>query len=187
MAGTNARMAHNAIAKWKKQIEDEIEKRCKTYCKALCVSAIMSRKRGAGHDFTGNFINSIIVCLYKNRQPIIAYYAADMVAKAIQVKMTYRPEPYESYFFKRDYSGESGTIYTPKVGTHYGWGEDDARNFFQSYTPSGNNLFDAVVAYPVEYAKFIEETTGIIQTYAYAESTGVRWLQLPQIAGQTSF
>ena len=62
-----------------------------------------------------------------------------------------------------------------------GWGEDDARNFFQSYVPQGKNLFDIVVAYPVEYGKWVEAkraSTGILQAYSHAEAVSVTYLKL---------
>ena len=46
---------------------------------------------------------------------------------------------------------------------------------------SGKNLFDIVVAYPVEYGNWVEMkrgTTGILRTYAHAEKVGVTYLKL---------
>ena len=50
---------------------------------------------------------------------------------------------------------------------------------------SAIDLFDIVVAYPVEYASWVEKqrsTTGILQTYAYAERVGTTFLGLPRAA-----
>lgn len=178
MAGTNASIVHEAIADYKKKILDEIEKRCVKFCNALCEYAIEFRNSTLGHNFTGNLLNSIVVCLYREKNPIFAEYAAKYIPKAIQVKMT-APK---RYHFNRDYDGEESN-YKAEIETDEGWGEDDARKFFQSYRPEGNNIFDIVVAYPVEYAAFIEEashTTGIMDLYAYTERFGVNWLQLPK-------
>ena len=182
MAGINA-SAIKAVDNYKKQVLAEIEKNAISFCNALCQAAIIYRKHSGGHDFTGNLLNSIVVCLYKERSPIYACYAADRVTKAIRVKMTNYMPPWDRVFFKQDYEGHSGTKYKPEVPTHYGWGEDDAKMFFNSYRPSGHHIFDIVVAYPTEYAEWIEvkrKTTGILQTYDYAERTGTTWLQLPQ-------
>ena len=145
----------------------------------MCQEAIRARQESNGaHNFTGNLINSIVVCLYKNKEPINAYYAAQYVPKAIQVKMRYRKR--KSYRFNPDYDGEK-SHYLPTVQTNGGWGEDDARRFFQSFVPGGKNLFDIVVAYPVEYGKWVEMkrgTTGILRTYEHAGQVGVTYLKL---------
>lgn len=182
MSATNASVIHRAISDYKKSIFDEVESRCRKFCTDLCQEAIRARKNTEGaHNFTGNLLNSIVVCLYREREPVNAYYAAQYVTKAIQVKMRKRVK--RRYRFNPDYEGEN-SLYLPTVQTNGGWGEDDARNFFQNYVPEGKNLFDIVVAYPVEYAEWIEmqrSTTGIMRAYAHAEQVGTTYLQLPRI------
>lgn len=179
MSATNASIVHNALADYRKKILDEVEIRCRKFCTDLCQEAIRERKNAKGaHNFTGNLLNSIVVCLYREGEPINAYYAAQYVPKAIQVKMRARKR--KSYRFNPDYDGDK-SHYLPTVQTNGGWGEDDARNFFWQYTPKGNNLFDIVVAYPVEYGDWVEMkrgTTGILQTYAHADQVGVTYLKL---------
>jgi hypothetical protein len=179
MPVTNRQIVHEAIAGYKTAIFDEVEKRCRKFCTDLCQEAIRARKNAPGaHNFTGNLINSIVVCLYRNREPINAYYAAQYVPKAIQVKMRQRTR--KRYRFNPDYDGDK-SHYLPTVQTNGGWGEDDARHFFQDYVPKGKNLFDIVVAYPVEYGNWVEtqrSTTGILQSYAHAEAVGVTYLKL---------
>ena len=178
MSVTNSQIVHFAIADYKTAIYNEIEKRCRKFCTDLCQEAIKARQNADGaHNFTGNLLNSIVVCLYKNKQPINAYYAAQYVPKAIQVKMRQRKR--KSYRFNPDYDGEK-SHYLPTVQTNGGWGEDDARNFFQNYRPQSTNMFDIVVAYPVEYGNWVEMrrgTTGILQTYAKAGVLAVSYLQ----------
>lgn len=185
MPVTNRQIVHEAIAGYKTAIFDEVENRCRKFCTDLCQEAIRARKNAPGaHNFTGNLINSIVVCLYRNREPINAYYAAQYVPKAIQVKMRFRKR--KRYRFKVDYDGPADggrkyNYYLPTVQTNGGWGEDDARHFFQDYVPKGKNLFDIVVAYPVEYGNWVEtqrSTTGILQSYAHAEAVGVTYLKL---------
>ena len=179
MSGTNAQIVREAIADYRNKIFDEVENRCRKFCSNLCQEAIKARKSAPGaHNFTGNLINSIVVCLYRNREPIDAYYAAQYVPKAIQVKMRFRKR--KSYRFNPDYDGEKSHYPTP-VQANGGWGVDDARHFFQEYTPKGKNLFDIVVAYPVEYGKWVEAkraSTGILQAYSHAEAVGVTYLKL---------
>ena len=179
MPVTNATIIHNAIAKYKADIFDEVEKRCRKFCTDLCQEAIKARQNNeAAHNYTGNLINSIVVCLYRDKEPINAYYAAQYVPKAIQVKMRLRKRKH--YRFNPDYDGDKSQ-YLPEVQTNGGWGEDDARNFFQNYVPQGKNLFDIVVAYPVEYGKWVEAkraSTCILQAYSHAEAVGVTYLKL---------
>ncbi len=179
MSATNKAVIHKAFADYRKQILDEVEIRCRKFCTDLCQEAINARQNTEGtHNFTGNLLNSIVVCLYREREPINAYYAAQYVPKAIQVKMRERKR--KSYRFNPDYDGDK-SHYLPTVQTNGGWGEDDARNFFQNYTPKGKNLFDIVIAYPVEYANWIEikrGTTGIMRAYSWSEQVSVQYLKL---------
>lgn len=179
MSATNKAVIHKAFADYRKQILDEVEIRCRKFCTDLCQEAINARQNTEGaHNFTGNLLNSIVVCLYREREPINAYYAAQYVPKAIQVKMRERKR--KSYRFNPDYDGNK-SHYLPTVQTNGGWGEDDARNFFQNYTPKGKNLFDIVIAYPVEYANWIEikrGTTGIMRAYSWSEQVSVQYLKL---------
>ena len=178
MPGTKA-IIHKAFADYRKEIFDEVENRCRKFCTDLCQEAIKARQNNeAAHNYTGNLINSIVVCLYRDKEPINAYYAAQYVPKAIQVKMRLRKRKH--YRFNPDYDGDK-SHYLPEVQTNGGWGEDDARHFFQDYVPKGKNLFDIVVAYPVEYGKWVESkrgTTGILQAYSHAETVGVTYLKL---------
>ena len=178
MSATNAHIVHNAIAGYREKVFDEVEKRCRKFCSDLCRAAIVARRVDPeAHNFTGNLLNSIVVCLYKNREPVNAYYAAQYVPKAIRVKMTVRKYGYR---FKPDYDGDNSK-YRPEIETDKGWGVNDAKNFFRNYTPAGKNLFDIVIVYPVEYANWIEMergTTGIMQTYAWAQEVGIRYLKL---------
>ena len=179
MSGTNAQIVRDAIAKYRTSIFNEVESRCRKFCTDLCQEAINARQNTDGsHNFTGNLLNSIVVCLYRDREPINAYYAAQYVPKAIQVKMRARKR--KSYRFNPDYDGDK-SHYLPTVQTNGGWGEDDARDFFQNYTPKGKNLFDIVIAYPVEYANWIEikrGTTGIMRAYSWSEQVSVQYLKL---------
>ena len=185
MSATNRHILE-AIDDYRKKIIDEVERRCRDYCEELCWSAIKYRRANEeAHDFTGNLINSIVVCLYKERKPLVAYYASEQfIPKAIQVKMSANAKYRKRYFFNPDYSG-SMSEFRAEVRTDKGWGEDDARQFFQWHRPPGKNLFDIVVAYPVEYADFIESergTTGIVNTYTHAEQVGVLFLKLQRVA-----
>lgn len=181
---TNAHILDNAIARYHKRIIAEVEKRCYGYCEKICESAVAYRE-GLGHNYTGNLINSIAVCLYRDGSPIAAWLSQDLVKPSMYRKMTRGGGKNGTYFFKVDWDG-ARSKYTPEVDTDEMWGEGDAQKFFQSYRPSGHKKFDIVVAYTTEYADWVERehhTTGIMQTYDFAEYCGVTFLQLPRAGG----
>ena len=179
MSATNASIIERAIKDYTKKMYDEIEKRCDNYCWSLLRGAIDARFNAPrAHNFTGNFITSIVVCLYRDKKPVRAYFSADQLDGVVFVKMS-APN---RYWWKKDWDGTE-SVYIPEVVTDMGFGETDARKFFQEYRPNGKNLFDIVVAYPVEYAEYIEQlrqTTGIIQAYDHAEKVGIEYLGLPR-------
>lgn len=175
MSGISPKQAAQKVKAYRKAVMDEIERRCVKYCDQLCLEAIEHRQSAPGkHNFTGNLINSIVTCVYREKKPVYACYAGDSLPQAIQVKMT-APE---HYHFSYDYEGEESD-YTAEVKTDKGWGENDARRFFRSYRPSGDYIFHIVVAYPVEYASFVERkrgTTGILGTWSEAQRIGKTFL-----------
>lgn len=180
MRVTDNRNISKYLDDFKKKLFDDIEKRCRRYCIELCRAAITHRYEAPrAHNFTGNLLNSIVVCLYREQKPVIAYYAADLEGNVKHVKMT-APRRYR---FKQDYDG-ARSVYKAEVVTDEGWGEEDARKFFSSYRPSGNYLFTIVVAYTTEYAAFVEnhrQSTGFLKTYAFAERTVEQYLKLPRV------
>ena len=51
-----------------------MEKHLRKWCRNILDAAIKARQKNPqAHNFTGNLLNSIVVCLYKNGRPIIAY------------------------------------------------------------------------------------------------------------------
>lgn len=182
MAGIS--VASAAVKDYRKYITSEVEKGCRRLCEYLCVQAVKERKAAPGaHDFTGNLITSIVVCMYKKGTAQDAWYAAQYEPKAIRIKMRQRPTK-KRYYFKTDYSGAQGTSYTPPPGSpdvSGRYGVDDAKNFFNSYKPAGGHDYTIVIAYPVEYAEWVETqraTTGYMQTFAWAKSVGIEYLKL---------
>lgn len=162
------------FAAHKRAMMDKMEVRCTDYCEELCNTAIRYRQEHPeAHNFTGNLINSIVVGLWRERVPVVAFYSSDKLPRAIQRKMTASKGEYE---FFGDWDN-ANSKYTPGVDTDEGWGENDAKRFFQTYRPEGNNLFDIVVAYTTEYASYIG-TTGMANTYISALNTGIRFLQV---------
>lgn len=178
MAG-NKVVLDKAFKSFEKQIIGAAEIEVKKYCWKLLQEAITARQQNPkAHNFTGNLLNSIVVCLYRERKPVIAYYASDLVPEAIRPKMKQRER--RRVFFSPDYDGEN-SAYLPKVQTNGGWGKDDAREFFESYRPSGTNLFDIVVVYSAEYGEWVQlerATTGYLRSLQYAENLGRTFLKV---------
>ena len=176
----NKATIQKAVENYKNQvIIPTMEAEMKKWCSHILDAAIKARQKNPqAHNFTGNLLNSIVVCLYKNAKPAIAYFSSDIVPEAIMPKMKKRLR--KRVFFKRDYDGEE-SAYLPTVETNGGWGRDDAQEFFESYKPKGNNLFDIVVAYTVEYANWIQmqrATAGILNVWQFAERTGRTFMRL---------
>lgn len=178
---SNKSVIDTAFKDFEKQIMDMTEQELKKYCWSILQSAIKAREMNPNaHDFTGNLLNSIVVCLYRRRSPVIAYYSFSLVGEAIRPKMRVLSTKEKRYGFNPDYSGER-SVYKPTVNTNGGWGKDDAEAFFESYVPKGKNMFDIVVAYTVEYANWVEiqrQTTGILQTQKFAERAGMTFMEL---------
>lgn len=168
-----------AMKEWKQEIYDRVDNKVRSFAMAIISQAIIERQTAPGkHNFTGNLLNSIVVCVYKDGQPDMAFYPSQYgVTKAIRFKMT----NHRHYHFKKDYDGEESD-YDPQIATNQGWGEDDARNFFREYNPGNGAKYYIVVAYPTEYASFVEafrHTTGFTGTYTWTKHNGWKILQLP--------
>lgn len=68
-----------------------MEARLKSWCSQILDAFILARQRNPkAHNFTGNLLNSIVVCLYRNKEPVMAWFASDRVPEAIVPKMKKR-------------------------------------------------------------------------------------------------
>lgn len=169
----------SAMKAFMHEVYDDVRERVGVYARALIAEAVANRQSAPRkHNFTGNLLNSIVVCVYEQGRPWVAYYPSQYgIVKAIRFKMT-RPR---KYHFKRDYDGDEST-YKAEIETNQGWGVDDAREFFEEFRPSSTAKYCIVVAYPTEYASFVESyrhTTGFVGTYTWAKHNGWNILQLP--------
>lgn len=180
MAGTNAAILDKGFKDYYKYICDTAEKELREYCADLLEDAIEWRLvNPLAHNFTGNLLNSIVVGLYREKKPVIAFLSSGKVKAALYPKMSKRIK--RSYVFRPDYEGEEESRYLPNIKTNKGWGREDATKFFESYTPDGNNLFDIVVAYTVEYAEWVEMERGTVcsfYTWEDAREMGMTFMQL---------
>lgn len=173
-----------AFKRFEKQIRDVGRQRIEKWCNELVAAAVKMRLEDPkAHNFTGNLLNSIVVCMYENGSPYKAFYAADgRVKSAIMPKMTARSRPY-SFGKSGDYEGRP-SHYTATVSTDGGWGLDDAKEFFASFRPEGRNMFDVVLAYTVEYADWVQSqrnTTGYLESVAYGRKTALHFMQIKTV------
>ena len=177
----NTAVVEKAFKAFDRQVRDETRRELNLWCWSIVESAVRARLNNPeAHNFTGNLLNSIVVCLYENGRPYAPYYASDVpgVTSAIRRKM--KPVLEKRIYLRRDYEGRS-SVYTPTVDTNGGWGRDDAEAFFTMFRPDGKNMFDVVVAYTVEYADWVDmqrKTTGFLETRKFAERTGVTFMRL---------
>jgi hypothetical protein len=153
------------------------------YCDIICREMVNNRLQNQNaHDFTGNFLNSMVAGLFERGTLIYAAFAFDKAGlKApIQVKMTRRRtgkggKRLGSYYFKVDYwGGESH--YAPSVSTDQSYGQYDAYKFIHSYKPGRKSVFEIGVGYTTEYSNFIEfkhHSTGLIETYHFIADTAL--------------
>lgn len=165
---------------YKEVIIPRVEKKIAYTAQKLVEKAFKYREEAPEkHDFTGNLLNSIVVCTYKKDSPVAVYYVADQAPKATRVKMTKRDKPYH---FDSDYSKTEST-YIADIETNKGLGIDDAKEFFATFNPNTHAEYAIVVAYPTEYADFVERfrrTTGFAWEYTYAKRFAAHLLLLPK-------
>lgn len=158
-----------------------------SYAMTLVTEAVAQRLEAPeAHNFTGNLLNSIVACVYKDGKPDVAYFSNGKVRGAIRAKMTYP----NHYHFKVDYDGAVDSDYTPDVETDQGYGAEDAQAFFSEYVPSSNEKYTIVLAYTTEYADWVEQmrhTTGFARTYQFARKTAKGYLcNLPRTDGNAA-
>lgn len=173
------------VAKYRKDIMDEIQQRCVKYIDELCDLAIEYRLNNENaHNFTGNLMNAIAVGLYRKGKLVEARFSSDSpdVGPALWEKMSGPALHRFNYDYDGgDYFNEGGSTYWAEVKTDRGKGITDAHSFIGSYKPEGHHLFDIVLAYTTEYALFIErvrKSTGIIGVYSEAPSIAMHCLEL---------
>lgn len=160
----------------------DIELKVQSYAYTLLVEAMVDRQTAPGkHNFTGNLLNSIVVAVYKNGKPDTAYFASNHVKGAIHAKMT---SP-NHYHFEVDYDGAESD-YDPEVETDKGYGAKDAKDFFEEYKPQNPGNYTIVLAYPTEYASYVEaerHTTGFARMYEFIQKTAKGYIGLADDKG----
>lgn len=168
---------NNVQNKLQAQVSQILRKRVLAFAKTFLQVAFSNRAHGDGHNYTGNLINSILVAVYENGNPVKAMFAGkEFNLKPVrQGKMTTTKRGNaRTYHFAPDYDGDMSS-YKAEVKTNEGRGLDDAVKFVNTYKPSGRDIFHIVFAIPVEYADYIT-TSGFDETVAFAEMNAKQML-----------
>lgn len=155
---------------------DELEEKLKAHCNEIIEQAIGFRLNNPNaHNFTGNLLNSIVVALY--REGSLVYYTIPS-QHGIEPPFGWKMTAPKKYYFSLtnsklglDYSKtEPSSYYEPAKVTNKKTGIQDAQDFIKSFKPDKKSVFQIVVAYTVEYAEWVQTTTGYLRT--------VQWIQL---------
>lgn len=190
MAGVNTKVIDKAFKGYADHIDKIVYSKLDQWCREILRSAIYFRLREPeGHDFTGNLINSICVVLYrKSTGTKSSYFAFDSLKLPIRREVsginTRGRRRKNKIYFRPDWSGEMGSRLrgSDLIPTDESWGQNDAVQFSNMWTPKNPNLdFVICVAYTSEYASFVEHernTTGILQTESFVAQSAVEWVGL---------
>lgn len=182
MSGTNNKQTfRNGVRAQLEKRYDVIQERAIGYCDVVVNHAIRSRESSPGkHDFTGNFLNSIVAVLYRDGKPVYVSYAFDYVRGAVRPKMNIG---HGVYRFNPDYE-DVPSAYEPEVPTDEGLGRNDAIAFASSYKPQRKSKFSIVCAYTTEYSNFVEfarHTSGVMRAYEWVAREARTFIGGPKI------
>lgn len=176
---SNKKVIRGAFKDFRKQMDVIVQNEIFVYAQNIIYKAIDFRKKNPrGHDYTGNFINSIVAAVYNDKQLKKAFFSAETGLK--------EPRYYEMtashgrYFLKYDYEGRRNSVYTPTIETLQRKGLDDAYEFVSTYNPDMDG-FVVAVAYTTAYADWIEiqrSSTGFLSTMKYAEKAAIKMFNI---------
>lgn len=200
MADSNKQIVEKAFKGYAQHIEKVTFGELDKYCKDVLRKAVWERLHVAfGHNYTGNLINSIVVCMYRKstgrKYDYFAYNSVKLPIRrelsALNTRGKYRRNNINfgpgSKFGREDWTGQWSTLRAENlVPTDESWGQNDAINFANTWIPSNPDLsFVICVAYTSEYASYVEEhrkTTGYLGTLDYAERMAIEYYHLKPAA-----
>jgi hypothetical protein len=167
---------------WKKQVESEVRSKCITLARQVLQRALYYREQlvasDIGHNYTGNFINSIVCGVWENGANISMLLGSKIVGKSpIMSKMTLKKDnsPRRYRFGEEFKNSMKSTDSYPKGVNGPDWddatstfltsvktntsksGMQDARDFISNFKPSVRKGYAIALGYPVEYAEFMEK------------------------------
>ena len=170
------------MAAWKKQVDSEVRAKCITLARQVLQRALYYREQlvanDIGHNYTGNFINSIVCGVWENGANISMLLGSKLVGKSpIMSKMTLKKDnsPRRYRFGEEFKNSMKSTDSYPKGVNGPDWdnatstfltsvktntsksGMQDARDFISNFKPSVRKGYVIALGYPVEYAEFMEK------------------------------
>lgn len=174
---------------WKKQLDAEMDSKCVTLARQVLQRALYYREQlvanDIGHNYTGNFINSIVCGVWKNGANISMLLGSKIVGKPpIMGKMTIKKDgSARRYVFGEkfrdkmnttdgypkgvngpDWDDASSTFLTSVRTNTSKQGMQDAMDFISNFKPHIRKGYVIALGYPVEYAEEMEK---------YRASTGL--------------
>ena len=174
---------------WKKQVDSEVRSKCITLARQVLQRALYYREQltanDIGHNYTGNFINSIVCGVWKNGVNISILLGSKLVGKPpIMGKMTAKKDgSLRHYIFGEkfrdrmnttdgypkgvngpDWSDASSTFLAGIRTNTSKQGMQDAMDFISNFKPHIRKGYVIALGYPVEYAEEMEK---------YRASTGL--------------
>ena len=174
---------------WKKQLDAEMDSKCVTLARQVLQRALYYREQltanDIGHNYTGNFINSIVCGVWKNGVDISILLGSKLVGKPpIMGKMTLKKDnSARRYVFGEkfrdkmnttdgypegvngpDWDDASSTFLTSVRTNTSKQGMQDAMDFISNFKPHIRKGYVIALGYPVEYAEEMEK---------YRASTGL--------------
>jgi len=174
---------------WKKQVDSEVRTKCITLARQVLQRALYYREQlvanDIGHNYTGNFINSIVCGVWKNGVNISILLGSKLVGKPpIMGKMTAKKDgSLRRYIFGEkfrdrmnttdgypkgvngpDWSDASSTFLAGIRTNTSKQGMQDAMDFISNFKPHIRKGYVIALGYPVEYAEEMEK---------YRASTGL--------------
>lgn len=165
------------MEKLRKQLRERVEK----YAGHLYKKAVDSRLSAKGaHDFTGNLLASIIVIVCEDATPYKQYDLNHPFGRRLRRPSHPKMSAPGKYHFEEDYENRESN-FKAEVKTDKGFGLQDAQKFFDSFRGDSQYMFEVFLAYPVEYAEYVDNytgTVGFVETKDWGENSGLKILKI---------
>lgn len=167
---------------WKKQVESEVRTKCIALARQVLQRALYYREQlvasDIGHNYTGNFINSIVCGVWENGANISMLLGTKLVGKSpIMSKMTLKKDnSHRRYRFGEkfrdrmnstdgypegvngpDWDDATSTFLTSVKTNTSKSGMQDAKDFISNFKPRVRKGYVIALGYPVEYAQEMEK------------------------------
>ena len=167
---------------WKKQVDSEVRSKCITLARQVLQRALYYREQlvasDIGHNYTGNFINSIVCGVWENGTSVSMLLGSKLVGRSpIMSKMTLRKDnsPRRYRFGEKfrdsmnskdgypegvngpDWDNSTSSFLTSVRTNTSKSGMQDAEDFISNFKPRVRKGYVIALGYPVEYAQEMEK------------------------------